>query len=190
MNCVAFGYIETRLTEATDTKDHPGQGQRVAIGMPGRVVDMIRGMIPLGRPGTPEAADGVYLFCAPESSFVSGQVMIVGGSISLLRKANMVDRPIWWNELSILEDISPASSKPNICPQADWEKARIVPRAFWEKAGAAGILGLSLPEEYGGVRCTIHHDAVLFDVLGRLGITGFGIPRPPDRGPLPARLRR
>lgn len=84
VNCVAFGYIETRLTEATDTKKTiMVEGNEVAIGMPGKVVDMIRGMIPLGRPGTPEeAADGVYLFCAPESNYVSGQVMIVGGGIS------------------------------------------------------------------------------------------------------------
>jgi 3-oxoacyl-[acyl-carrier protein] reductase len=84
VNCVAFGYIETRLTEATDTKKTIlVEGNEVAIGMPGKVVDMIRGMIPLGRPGTPEeAADGVYLFCAPESNYVSGQVMIVGGGIS------------------------------------------------------------------------------------------------------------
>jgi acyl-CoA dehydrogenase len=89
----------------------------------------------------------------------------------------MVDRPIWWNEeLSILEDSLTRFFEAEYLPhEADWEKARIVPRAFWEKAGAAGILGLSLPEEYGGVGGTIHHDAVLFDVLGRLGITGFGI---------------
>jgi len=41
-------------------------------------------MIPLGRPGTPdEAADGVYLFCAPESNYVSGQTLIVGGGLSI-----------------------------------------------------------------------------------------------------------
>ncbi|MBV5265442.1 acyl-CoA dehydrogenase family protein [Pinisolibacter aquiterrae] len=89
----------------------------------------------------------------------------------------MVDRPIWWNEeLSILEDSLTRFFEAEYLPhEADWEKARIVPRAFWEKAGAAGILGLSLPEEYGGVGGSIHHDAVLFDVLGKLGITGFGI---------------
>jgi len=89
----------------------------------------------------------------------------------------MVDRPIWWSEeLSILEDSLTRFFEAEYLPhEAEWEKARIVPRAFWEKAGAAGILGLSLPEEYGGVGGTIHHDAVLFDVLGKLGITGFGI---------------
>jgi 3-oxoacyl-[acyl-carrier protein] reductase len=33
--------------------------------------------------GTPEeAADGVYLFCAPESNYISGQVITVGGGIT------------------------------------------------------------------------------------------------------------
>jgi len=84
VNCVAFGLIETRLTEASEVKKTiTVEGHEVGVGMPGKVVDMIRGMIPLGRAGTPEeAADGVYLFCAPESNYVSGQVMIVGGGIS------------------------------------------------------------------------------------------------------------
>ena len=36
--------------------------------------------IPLGRAGTPrEAAGAVYLFCIPESDYVSGQSLICGG---------------------------------------------------------------------------------------------------------------
>ena len=36
------------------------------------------------RAGTPdEAADAVYLFCAPESNYVSGQVLVCGGGILL-----------------------------------------------------------------------------------------------------------
>jgi 3-oxoacyl-[acyl-carrier protein] reductase len=41
-----------------------------------------RELIPLGRLGTPEeAAGGVYLFCIPESDYISGQVITVGGGI-------------------------------------------------------------------------------------------------------------
>jgi 3-oxoacyl-[acyl-carrier protein] reductase len=36
--------------------------------------------IPLGRGGWPEeAAAAVYLFCSPESDFVSGQTLLVTG---------------------------------------------------------------------------------------------------------------
>ena len=37
-------------------------------------------MIPLGRGGTPEEAAGaVYLFCIPESNYVTGQVLLASG---------------------------------------------------------------------------------------------------------------
>lgn len=86
-------------------------------------------------------------------------------------------RPGWWTEeLTLLEDQLVRFFEAEYLPfEAEWEKAGIVPRTFWQKAGEAGILGISLPEEYGGSGGSIHHDAVLFDVLGRLGISGFGI---------------
>ena len=89
----------------------------------------------------------------------------------------MSARPNWWTEeLSILEESLTRFFETEYLPhEAEWEKARIVPKSFWRKAGEAGILGISLPEDYGGAGGSIHHDAVLFDVLGRLGITGFGI---------------
>ncbi|HTV71422.1 MAG TPA: SDR family oxidoreductase [Rhizobiaceae bacterium] len=84
VNCVAFGYIETRLTAATETKDTLTiDGNDVKVGIPEKVVTSFRAMIPIGRAGTPEeAAGGVYLFCAPESNYVSGQVLIVGGGLT------------------------------------------------------------------------------------------------------------
>ncbi|GGE12118.1 3-oxoacyl-[acyl-carrier protein] reductase [Gemmobacter megaterium] len=85
VNCVAFGYIETRLTEATDDKKQiEVQGEKIAVGIPSKVARGMAAMIPLGRPGTPqEAADGVFLFCTPESNYISGQVVIVGGGLSI-----------------------------------------------------------------------------------------------------------
>jgi len=38
--------------------------------------------IPMGRAGTPtDAADTGYLFCAPESSYITGQVIVCGGGM-------------------------------------------------------------------------------------------------------------
>ncbi len=84
VNCVAFGFIETRLTQATDEKKTiVVEGNEVGIGVPSKLIAGMAAMIPLGRPGTPaEAADGVYLFCAPESNYVSGQTLIVGGGLT------------------------------------------------------------------------------------------------------------
>jgi 3-oxoacyl-[acyl-carrier protein] reductase len=40
-------------------------------------------MIPLGRGGTPDEASGaVYLFCIPESDYVSGQTLTCSGGLT------------------------------------------------------------------------------------------------------------
>lgn len=85
VNCVAFGYIETRLTVASDVKiEMDFDGNKVQVGIPEKVAQGLKSMIPMGRPGSPEeAADGVYLFCTPESNYISGQTIIVGGGISI-----------------------------------------------------------------------------------------------------------
>jgi len=85
VNCVAFGFIDTRLTTATDEKmTTVVDGNEVALGIPKKVHQGFSGMIPLGRAGTvEEAAGGVYLFCTPESNYISGQTLIVGGGITL-----------------------------------------------------------------------------------------------------------
>jgi 3-oxoacyl-[acyl-carrier protein] reductase len=84
VNCVAFGLIETRLTEPVDEKKTIDiEGRQIDVGIPTKVVEGFSRMIPLGRPGTPdEAAGGVSLFCGPESNYISGQVLIVGGGLT------------------------------------------------------------------------------------------------------------
>lgn len=84
VNCVAFGFIQTRLTEGTDEKKTIEiDGNTVGIGIPKKMAAGAASIIPLGRPGTPEeAADGVYLMCCPESNYVSAQVLTVGGGLN------------------------------------------------------------------------------------------------------------
>ena len=85
VNCVAFGFIDTRLTKSFDDPQSKIviEGKEVQAGVPGAALSALPMMIPLGRAGTPEeAAGGIYLFCIPESNYVSGQVLLVGGGIS------------------------------------------------------------------------------------------------------------
>ena len=85
VNCVAFGLIGTRLAQASENPEAKIEieGKAIQMGIPAASLSAFRANIPLGREGTPEeAADGVYLFCAPESNYVSGQVVIVGGGLS------------------------------------------------------------------------------------------------------------
>jgi 3-oxoacyl-[acyl-carrier protein] reductase len=86
VNCVAFGFIETRLTKPIEDPETriEIEGQTIQAGVPGAMLGQLKTMVPLGRAGTPEeAAGGVYLFCIPESDYISGQVLLVGGGVSL-----------------------------------------------------------------------------------------------------------
>lgn len=86
VNCVAFGFIETRLTKSNTDPASKIQieGQEVQAGVPAAALAALPALVPLGRAGTPqEAAGGIYLFCVPESNYVSGQVLLVGGGISI-----------------------------------------------------------------------------------------------------------
>ncbi|MGO4155281.1 SDR family NAD(P)-dependent oxidoreductase [Cupriavidus sp. YAF13] len=83
VNAVAFGLIETRLTEAlagSESKTVSIEGREIKVGVQKAMLDGAATRIPLGRAGTPEEAAGaVYLFCTPESNYISGQVVICGG---------------------------------------------------------------------------------------------------------------
>jgi 3-oxoacyl-[acyl-carrier protein] reductase len=86
VNCVAFGFIETRLTQANDTPESriEIEGQSIQIGVPPGTIDAFSRLVPLGRAGTTtEAAGSVYLLCIPESDYISGQVLLVSGGMSL-----------------------------------------------------------------------------------------------------------
>ncbi len=82
VNSIAFGLIKTRLTEADAQSDASIDiaGRRIKVGVNPQILKNAEAMIPLGRGGTPEEAAGaVYLFCIPESNYVSGQVLVCGG---------------------------------------------------------------------------------------------------------------
>ena len=85
VNCVGFGLIQTRMTELfEDGKPniHEVSGKDIPMGVPPEFVDSMKTMIPLGRPGTPEdAANAVYLFCIPESDYISGEVVLASGGL-------------------------------------------------------------------------------------------------------------
>lgn len=82
VNCVAFGHMETRLTQpykkAPPTIDVAGREHRV--GLSEDQLASIRDATPLGRAGTPEdGAGAIYLLCIPESDYVTGEVLTCSG---------------------------------------------------------------------------------------------------------------
>ena len=64
----------------------------------------------------------------------------------------------------------------NVAPfHAQWEKDGIVPRNLWLAAGEQGLLGLDMPEEFGGggVR-DFRYNAVVDEEIIRIGASGVG----------------
>ncbi len=83
VNAVAFGFIETRLTQAKEKGETTSRGEEeVTLGIPKQMRQMAPLMIPMGRAGTPEEAAGAVLFFAsPLANYVSGQVLEVTGGL-------------------------------------------------------------------------------------------------------------
>jgi 3-oxoacyl-[acyl-carrier protein] reductase len=81
VNAVAFGFIETRLTQS---KEQGGEiereGEKIELGIPEQTRAMAAMIIPLGRPAQPEeAAKPVLFLCSELSNYVHGQVLNVTG---------------------------------------------------------------------------------------------------------------
>ncbi|QBJ97320.1 SDR family oxidoreductase [Rhodococcus sp. ABRD24] len=86
VNTVAFGFIKTRLTQppVDGTGTIEVQGREIKVGVNPDLLGAMEQMIPLGRPGTPvEGAGAVYLFCTPESDYVSAQTVVCGGGFNM-----------------------------------------------------------------------------------------------------------
>ena len=81
-NAVAFGFIETRLTQPKEKGEQieVGGGEKVDIGVPEQMRAMASMIIPLGRPAQPEEAAAPVLFLSSSlSNYVHGQVLNVTG---------------------------------------------------------------------------------------------------------------
>ena len=83
-NAVAFGFVETRLTQAKEkgeTMTAAGESEeQVELGIPEQMRQMASMMIPLGRPAQPSEAAGPVLFlCSELGNYVHGQVINVTG---------------------------------------------------------------------------------------------------------------
>ncbi len=84
VNCVAYGLIKTRLTGSTaEGATTQIDGRDIKVGVNPGLLSLMEQTIPMQRGGTPEEAAGaVYLFCIPESDYVSGQTLICSGGLT------------------------------------------------------------------------------------------------------------
>lgn len=57
---------------------------------------------------------------------------------------------------------------------AQWKQDGVVSRDLWREAAKAGLLGLSIAEEYGGAGLDFRFEGALIEELGRRGLDAFG----------------
>jgi acyl-CoA dehydrogenase len=90
-----------------------------------------------------------------------------------------VERPAFMaeEELNIFEDAVARFFDEHAPPEATarWRENGVVDRELWNKAGEAGLLGLSIPEEYGGAGGDYRHEVILMEQLAAKGVDGFGV---------------
>lgn len=84
-NAVAFGFIETRLTQDQETGEQiEVEGEKIQLGIPSHMKGMITMLIPLGRPGTPvEAAGAIVFLASPLASYITGICLEVTGGLQV-----------------------------------------------------------------------------------------------------------
>ena len=85
VNCIAFGYIDTRLTQSfsdVPAKIKINQHEH-AVGVSEQQLEALKSATALNRTGTPaDAAGALYLFCLPESDFITGEVIVASGGLA------------------------------------------------------------------------------------------------------------
>ncbi|EME51684.1 acyl-CoA dehydrogenase family protein [Amycolatopsis decaplanina] len=79
------------------------------------------------------------------------------------------------DDLNSLRDLARTFCAKELVPhQKRWAAQKQVDRELWIKAGKAGLLCLSIPEEYGGGGGTFAHEAVLLEEQTRAGDSSWG----------------
>ncbi len=84
--------------------------------------------------------------------------------------------PAWkTDDLELFEDEVGKFFKRELAPHVDkWREQGCVDRWAWNKAGEAGLLCMSMPEEYGGAGGTFAHEQVFIEQQIAAGVEGFG----------------
>ncbi len=82
------------------------------------------------------------------------------------------------DEMRMFEDSVDAFLDAHAGPAetARWRTDGFVSQEMWRRAGKAGLLGLSVPEVYGGAGVDFRYDAVLMERLGIKHALNFAIP--------------
>ena len=90
--------------------------------------------------------------------------------------AVQTETPSWKTDDLVLfeEEVFKFFSR-ELAPHVDkWRDQGVVDRWAWTKAGEAGLLCMSMPEEYGGAGGTFAHEHIFCEQQVKAGVEGFG----------------
>ena len=90
--------------------------------------------------------------------------------------ALLTAQPSWkTDDLVLFEDEVYKFFSRELYPHVEkWRDQGKVDRWAWEKAGEAGLLCMSMPEEYGGAGGSFAHEQIFCEQQVRAGVEGFG----------------
>ncbi|MEZ5897110.1 MAG: acyl-CoA dehydrogenase family protein [Parvularculaceae bacterium] len=90
--------------------------------------------------------------------------------------AVQTETPSWkTDDLVMFEDEVFKFFSRELAPHVDkWRDQGVVDRWAWTKAGEAGLLCMSMPEEYGGAGGTFAHEHIFCEQQVKAGVEGFG----------------
>ena len=82
----------------------------------------------------------------------------------------------WMDEdLAIYRESVARFVETEMVPQdARWRAQHHVGHEIWRKAGALGLLCTDIPAQFGGAGGDFRHEVVLYEEMGRRGLSGFG----------------
>ena len=85
-------------------------------------------------------------------------------------------KPAWkTDDLELFEDEVGKFFSRELAPHVEsWRENGIVDRWAWNKAGEAGLLCMSMPEEYGGAGGNFAHEQIFIEQQCKAGVEGFG----------------
>ncbi|MEX0643921.1 MAG: acyl-CoA dehydrogenase family protein [Parvularculaceae bacterium] len=85
-------------------------------------------------------------------------------------------RPAWkTDDLVLFEEEAYKFFSRELSPHVEkWREQGRVDRWAWEKAGEAGLLCMSMPEQYGGAGGSFGHEQIFIEQQTRAGVEGFG----------------
>ncbi len=85
-------------------------------------------------------------------------------------------RPSWKTEdLDLFEDEIAKFFTRELAPHVEtWRDNGVVDRWAWTKAGEAGLLCMSMPEEYGGAGGHFGYEQIFMEQQAKAGVEGFG----------------